>query len=743
MRMNSMLFLLIAFSIFTGISWGDHKKITIEHGDVDLVCELDLVDLRGPKFSVFFQNDEGDVVPYTEELPAARTYIGRVVGNDKFSSAVLAGSLDERGRNFSGVLNMDRGVEHPVEDSKTILKSSRGVSFVPAYDLPTQGTVTPATHQVWAFENAVDVRYSYLKKQKCTDDIPAAIAYIENMAIMNAAVYLRDVKFLPRIGKVVLRTSAAHCPYEGLKESSDLKPALTAAWETLDDGYSQITGFVGGGSSLKGYNVSSFGVIVWRHELCHSIRDQAVPIDHPSNNAEGPTIMSRNIYDWEGHLGRFDGSSTGLMQINRAYTPEDYTDVGVAFKTSPLPPYAAVDHYMVSRKPKGRGKVEMDVLANDFDANDDPFDLVGCDPVSHRGRSVRLGKNSKGRKVAVYDTGPDHIGLDYFFYDIKETAGIARQTARGMVLIDLQNPYRFYPVSSKQITSSDVGEVSTVFSTDETALLFKKREGYVKLTEDVPKKGLYSLKLRYAYAGRGEGVGRLPVVVTVNKGTSRKQVFHRTLGTSFVQHSWQYETIPLVLLERGKNTIYIEPGESKKKSVGLYVDGVMISKGVDIRINFQTEDLASHLGETIHEYFIDTGKKIGEQEANLTYGWNNDITDQAGQTGRDTNDKERDRSGENSWGQLHYNSYIAPSKKDGWRIKLPRGRYNVFMVCGALYGNNEMLIQEVAVKDKNGSETFNTYEQIVEVGSNGALTIRPGPNASDVSISYITINDLN
>lgn len=158
MRINSWLVLLIVWSGLVNCACGDHKTITIDHGGTDLVCELDLVDLRGPKFSVFRQNDDGAIVAYAGELPAPRTYIGRITGNGKFSGAVVAGSMDSAGRNFSGALNLDRGVEYPLEANKTQTEKVRGLNYTPVYDLPTQGTVAPGTQRVWAFENAIDVR---------------------------------------------------------------------------------------------------------------------------------------------------------------------------------------------------------------------------------------------------------------------------------------------------------------------------------------------------------------------------------------------------------------------------------------------------------------------------------------------------------------------------------------------------------------------------------------------------------
>lgn len=87
----------------------------------------------------------------------------------------------------------------------------------------------------------------------------------------------------------------------------------------------------------------------------------------------------------------------------------------------PIRPFGAYDKATCERG----GSVTIDVVANDFDCNNDPLDVRLLDSVSHQGGTIALssGTGPGGRNELTYKAPTDIAGEDFFHYTVFDESG--------------------------------------------------------------------------------------------------------------------------------------------------------------------------------------------------------------------------------------------------------------------------------------------------------------------------------
>ncbi len=428
---------------------------TLTNGSTSLTVEFSLHPIRSSNYEVQVQDSTGAFTPYTADVP--RTYIGTVAARP---GAIAAGYQKANGTFWSYIIFEDGTTW---SSSGTTASAGGNANWTPNV-YPTSG-VGPggAGSSVRAAELAIDA--SYREWQAVGSDLVNAIDMIEFCTMKANIVYLRDAAILHRLGRIVIRTDAAKCPYQAMPSSttsdwSALLNKIKSEWNSVlppvlgasaHDVASLIRPGVGGGLAWVGaigtsnrYNItgaSSSGdfLSAWRHELGHNWGSSHY---EGGGKPEGPTIMSDNS------LARFSSSELAKM-INHRNSKSGILDNLGAY-SFPLPPRVFGDRVTMSA---GSLSTLTDVLVNDSDSNGEAVSLLSTDSASAKRALVVLspGTGPSGRDQILYYAPPNYSsGYDHYNYRIQDSAGYQ---AVGKVYV---NPAPLLPLPPLW-TSSDIG----------------------------------------------------------------------------------------------------------------------------------------------------------------------------------------------------------------------------------------------------------------------------------------------
>jgi len=253
-----------------------------------------------------------------------------------------------------------------------------------------------------------------------TNDVRSNIDQFINM--MNT-IWIRDVMVEHVIGKVIIRTSAASCPYERAGNRNVSNASLNQVKDIWNSGahgntHDLATLHVGGGGgglawvgkvneSLK-YSVTDGGSKhAWRgfnrHEIGHTWglrHGHGRPELKPNGQAFG--IMRGGPHD----RATSDEAKTMIDERNSS----NLKDIG-PYRTSNIRPYGNRDWVTVR---KG-SNITIDVLANDYDANRDAISIATFDTNGKNGGVIRRGNGN----TLVY-TASGGIGEDRFYYTVTD-----------------------------------------------------------------------------------------------------------------------------------------------------------------------------------------------------------------------------------------------------------------------------------------------------------------------------------
>ena len=484
--LTATLFLLMCASVVLGVYPQTFTQVVTDGGQ-SYTLQMQKVSLRGSNFEVLVQNSSGGYDAYTPDDVA--TYMGEVVESpDAIACAVILDNGD-----VQGVLYFDRG-KHWYFTNETATKVN---GFNDSQNVPnwTGSTLLPGTigTDTWRFDLGFDLENDVLA-QKCFNDVSLALDKIELSAMVINTIYVKNTMLQASIGRVIIRGSLAHCPYsaldynaltplyeEWLYNQSDAVRDVVAGIRVMGGGVA-TGGSIGNANGVSQNGVDSDGVFhgVWKHELGHNWGCG----DYQSNNCEGKTIMCGNA------RGMFSGGEVAMILRER----NEHTGVGGAldnlgvFTAVPVPPYAALDPFIISQ-----GQViTIDVLANDFDANADSIDLLSVDVISDNGGRgwISIGTGPGGRDEVQYMPA-GVLGLDKLEYQIIDATG---KTQTGWVLAMVDE------FASEIYEAEDAVVVGAVV--DGTFVDYiNASNDYIEWTINVSAAGDYDLAFYYDYPG--------------------------------------------------------------------------------------------------------------------------------------------------------------------------------------------------------------------------------------------------
>ncbi len=159
--------------------------------------------------------------------------------------------------------------------------------------------------------------------------------------------------------------------------------------------------------------------------------------------------------------------------------------------------------------------------------------------------------------------------------------------------------------------------------------------------------------------------------------------------------------------------------------IGLCLMGGAASAQLVIKVNFQLETAAVPAG-----YLMDSGEVFGDRGNGYSYGWSASAT---------ADDRERNANPDKRYDTLVHFSKNADKT---WEIALPAGKYNLFIVCGDASNTdqtNTLDVEGVIVTDPDGQDNFDEYTVNGVVVTDGRLSIKPAPGASNAKICFIDI----
>ena len=444
-------------------------SVTVEHEGSARVIHFQKHSVRGPNYQLLVQAAGGELIEV--EPGPVRTYRGFI---EDEPDAVVAGTLLPSGLKAtvfsdyepawsirpmqsavsgadrsSHIIYMESDIEQPdltndkvefrqSEDGRKLWPYNGAGATVPIGAWAITGALAHAPYgcTVKQAELSLDIEYLYYVWQGSSitnveDNIDASINYINT-------IYVRDCLIEHVLGRVIIRTNQATCPYYDATSLYDCWHAAGEEWTTNQSDVSpnmvamiSSNRFGGGLASGPGncFGASAFSAngpnsgidgefyIVLRHELGHNWG----AADFHQGCPEGYTIMCGNA-----NPGRFSGLEVASIIAVRDSLP-CLTDIG-AWPTT-VPPYAAFDRAFTTLE---NSYIVIDVLANDHDANCDTIVIDSFDSVSELGAAVTLsvGTGPDGRDELIYTLPPVEYGTDRFTYIADDGTG---QLATGNV----------------------------------------------------------------------------------------------------------------------------------------------------------------------------------------------------------------------------------------------------------------------------------------------------------------------
>ncbi|MCP4749126.1 MAG: hypothetical protein GY874_23785 [Desulfobacteraceae bacterium] len=407
------------------------QSVTYGNETINLLMTKETV--RGENFEVLVQNDSGTYD--THAAGEVQTYIGIV---KEYPGAIAAGIIKANGV-FWGQVYFDRGLTWKIMGNSVYATKGH---VEPTITYPSTKTVSEgdAGIDTYLFDVGIDLDYRYYIQR---DGVADCLEAVEFTISQIKALYLRDALLMPALGRVIIRASQEHCPYDGTFETLSLLNLVKAEWNenhtdadrdlvalasrNIDEGRSYL-GTVGGayGYSVNNSQINGAFDSYLQHEMGHNWGAS----DNQADDPEGKTIMCGNQY------GRFAGPSLKKIFTERDEKIHLLDNMGI-YSSINLAPYAALDAvYVLAIAGSSWDKQPIIYpLANDHDVNGDSISLVSWDTVSEEGGSIELSESQNNGLIYTPPGNCSSGQTDSFYYTIEDSDA---KTATGIVVVTIR-----------------------------------------------------------------------------------------------------------------------------------------------------------------------------------------------------------------------------------------------------------------------------------------------------------------
>ncbi|MCO5583849.1 hypothetical protein L7F22_037765 [Adiantum nelumboides] len=427
--------------------WPNSFTHRVTDGHTTVAVEFVGHPVRSANFEVLVQDESGLLHPHQPAVGAGHTYLGRIAD---MPGAVAAG-LGRADGSFLCRISFEQGVEWSSHSARGSIVANATVSgdteWQPRFviDAPSVGP-GGAGSRVFAAEMGVDVTHSYFVTAG-SGSVAATLEMVEFSVMAANLPFLRDAAVVHRLGKVVVRGSAAADPYAGVGVSGpglSLVQVVREQWERAPRGTHQLATLVThplsvAGSAFSGVGVGtewsysvvralSNGDFSWYWRLLAGLMWGATPPKAEEDIAEGPTIMAGN------QLSRFSSADVALIVAHRNTKLSILQDLGPY--AASLPPRANMDRVTLTNASL-QVTHKMDLLENDSSSNGhSPLAIAFVPPMTALGGTIIRNPPSNDIIYAPPARLP-HGVVDFFAYKIMSdpTAPMGGRTATGYVTV--------------------------------------------------------------------------------------------------------------------------------------------------------------------------------------------------------------------------------------------------------------------------------------------------------------------
>ncbi|WP_010178773.1 M12 family metallo-peptidase [Aquimarina agarilytica] len=422
----------------------DQINLTTTINNKEYTLLLEKKSNRGANFSIELQKEDGSF----ESLSPGpiNTYIGSIkelpdhivhgiVTNGNLEATIITPSKKEyQISNTKGTYNIALNTTNNISCNDSCVAPSNTPVSTGAKSLSNETTqffakatsakalaVTNGNETVKQAEIGFDIAWSAYDKRYGRDSNEVRKT-IENFVNSVNAIWIRDVLVEHTIGRIVIRTNAANCPYEkagNRKVNNKTLNQIRSIWNSGAHGNSHNLALLhvgdgGGGLAWVGtisesnryaaIGQSKQGFLGFgRHEIGHN---WGLSHNHGkqelNNNGKQFGIM------WPGGIHDRATSDEAKTMINERNS-SGLKDIG-PYKKKNIRPYGNRDFATTTTN----NSVTINVIANDYDANADKIRLDSFDSKSKNGGSIRRQGNQ-----LIYTAG-NKTGEDIFYYNVTD-----------------------------------------------------------------------------------------------------------------------------------------------------------------------------------------------------------------------------------------------------------------------------------------------------------------------------------
>ncbi|WP_411846084.1 LamG-like jellyroll fold domain-containing protein [Roseibacillus persicicus] len=428
-------------------------------------------------------SEEPIVVKPVENAPARSLHSVQLEsGSDRTASAPQAATLSTTGSS---------PVQDGPEEAQSLgpIMNSVFVMSLGSSALPSSTATLPPSRvmEIYEYEIGVEIGSRAFLSDTYNSNLATAQASAQSVIGNLDARYLRSAGIKHRLGTVMIRTDAATDPLRDSVTATGGAANASSSLSAFRNYWNSNAAEVGSTHDLAVYHVRSNpsglayvnsvgtssryatcggnGATSWAdgtlaHEFGHSwslghydsnkgtYYESKPRSNSGSNSAGGSDVFVCVMHGGGDHnIGRL---STG--EANQVYNVRQGKRNHGTLVTNPgpIPPFGHRDEATASGSP-----INIDVVANDYDGNNDILDVRLLDTVSQKGASISLsaGTGPGGRNEITYTPPANFSGNDFFHYTVCDTTG---RTDWGAVYVsnippatvDLSRTKYFYDVGT-------------------------------------------------------------------------------------------------------------------------------------------------------------------------------------------------------------------------------------------------------------------------------------------------------